>query len=83
MRLMCDTIVTVYSKGKEFSDTVRVEFEDQQFSEFDFGKFFQDMLRKLNPDLVGAYPKERIVFDIKRIHKATHDQDAIERVYSK
>lgn len=83
MRLMADAIVTVYCQGKEMSDTVRVEFDDAQFKEFDFGKFFADMIRKLDPALIDAYPKERITFDIRRIHRTVADQENITRVYSR
>ncbi len=83
MRLMCDVDVTVYAKGKTFNDSVRLEFEDQQFAEFDFGKFFQDMMRKLSPDLVDVYPKERIIFDIRRIHKAIQDPETLKSAYTR
>ncbi len=83
MRLMCDMDVTVYAKGKTFNDSVRVEFEDQQFAEFDFGKFFADVMRRLHPDLVDVYPKERIIFDIRRIHKADNTPEDMKRAYTR
>lgn len=84
MKRICDCDVTVQSGGRNYTDTVRVEFVDRQFSEFDFGPFFHDMMKKLDPDLVAAYPKQRIIFDIKRIHKSVYDKDnEQETVYSK
>lgn len=83
MRLMCDMDVTVYAKGRTFNDSVRVEFEDQQFSEFDFGKFFSDAMRKLDADLVDVYPKDRIIFDIRRIHKVDNTPEELKRAYTR
>lgn len=83
MRLMADVTVTVTSNGRDYMDTVRMEFEDEDYAEFDFGGFFRELVNKLNPLVIEKLPKERIVVDIKNIRKSMVDKEKIEEAYTK
>ncbi|SHG37693.1 hypothetical protein SAMN02745221_00042 [Thermosyntropha lipolytica DSM 11003] len=83
MRLMADVTVTVTSNGRDYIDTVRMEFEDEDYTEFDFGGFFRDLVNKLKPVVVEALPKERIVIDIKNIRRSMVDREKLEEAYVK
>lgn len=83
MRLMADVTVTVTSNGRDYSDTVRLEFEDEDYTEFDFGGFFRQLVHKLNPLVIEKLPKERIVVDIKHIRKSMVDKEKVREAYIK
>lgn len=83
MRLMADVTVTVTSNGRDYLDTVRMEFEDEDYAEFDFSSFFRELVNKLNPLIVEKLPKERIVVDIKNIRKSMVDREKLEEAYIK
>ena len=83
MRLMADVTVTITSNGNDYADTIRMEFEDEKYEEFDFGAFFRDLVNKLDPVIAGKLPKERIVVDIQQIRKHSIDRDSLENAYLK